>query len=190
MAREAISRTSLYGFEVRESDARRLPDGEARVVDIKQMWQRHHEMVNLAARGFSNIEIAEILNVTPQTVSNTLNSQLGEQKLSEIRFGRDQEAKMITEKIKALTNKAIETYHQVFDNENGEVSLKDKSEIAKTVLNDLSGLKAPVRIQSFHTTLSAEDLSEFKRRGIEAAKESGLVIDVKVEDDSPEDVNS
>jgi len=55
--------------------------------------------------------------------------------------------------------------------------------VADTVLLELSGLRAPTRIQSHsvHTVLSAEELEEFKKRGIAAARESGLVIDVPPE---------
>ena len=74
---------NLYGFEFREPDKRRVPTEERKTYDIQSLWQRNHEIINLAARGFNNVTIAEILNINPQTVSNTLNSELGKRKLSE-----------------------------------------------------------------------------------------------------------
>ena len=175
------TRNGLYGFEFRDVDRRRVDQGERRTYDIKQLWQRHHEIVNLAARGFKQVEIAEILNIDPQTVSNTLNSQLGQEKLSEIRLERDEEAKKISEKVRILTNKALKVYHEIFDDESGECTLKDKAKVADTVLLELSGLRVPTRIQShsIHTELTADELEEFKKRGIQSMKESGLVIDVE-----------
>jgi len=170
-------RNGLYGFEFLDIDRRRVPEGQDRKCEIKQLWQRNHEIVNLAARGFKHAEIAEILNITPATVSNTLNSELGQMKLSEIRLERDNEAKKVSEKIRVLTNKALEVYHKIFDDESGECSLKDKKDVADTVALELSGLRAPTRIQSHsvHTTLTAEEIKAFKERGIRAAKESGMI---------------
>lgn len=186
---EMKCRNGLYGFEFREPDKRRKPVGERKTYDIKQLWQRNHEIVNLAARGFKGTEIAEILNINPQTVSNTLNSELGQCKLSDIRLERDDEAKVISKKIKGLTAKALDTYHKIFDDKSGELNLKDKGTFATSFLNEMSGLRAPTRIQSqsVHTTLTIEELEEFKRRGIEAARASGLTVDVEPGNGNGED---
>ena len=177
------SRKSLYGFEYREEDQRRVP--ETIRPDIKSLWQRNHEIVNLAASGFKGTDIAEILSITPQTVSNTLNSELGMKKLSEIRGERDDEAKKSAEKIRVLTNKAIDTYHKIFDNESGEFSGEQQRKTADNVVNELSGLRAPTRIESrsVHTIATLEEIEEFKKRGLAAAKESGMIV--IVEDESP-----
>ncbi len=174
------TRNGLYGFEFRDVDLRRAAEGERKTYDVKQMWQRTHEIINLAVRGFKQTQIAEILNIHEQTVSNTLNSELGQRKLAEMRQCRDAEAKVVSEKIRVLTNKALETYHEIFDNENGEATLKDRKDVADTVLLELSGLRAPTRIQSssVNMTLSQEEIAEFKRRGAKAAAEMGDVIDI------------
>ena len=180
MSETMATRNGLYGFEFRERDLRRKSKEERKTYDVKSLWQLNHEIVNLAARGFKSTQIAEILHIHPQTVSNTLNSELGQKKLSEIRLERDEEAKKVSEKIRILTNKAIEVYHEIFDDESGECTLRDKKAVADTVLLELSGLRAPTKIQSHSvsTTLTLDELEEFKRRGIQAAKESGLVVDV------------
>lgn len=164
------TRNGLYGFEYREPDKRRVDDPEKRKsFQIKQLWQRSHEIINLAAMGYKYVDIAEILHISPKTVANTLNSELGEYKLSEIRFSRDEEVKKMHEKIRVLTNKALNVYHEIFDDESGECTLKDKKSAADTVVLELSGLRAPTKIQSHsvHTYLSREDLDSFKQRGVE-----------------------
>jgi predicted transcriptional regulator len=178
---EVQLREGLYGFDFKDVDRRRVPLDERKTYDIKGLWQRSHEIINLAAKGYKGTEIAEILNITPQTVSNTLNSELGQHKLSEIRQERDGELKKTVEKVRVLTDKALQVYHEIFDDESGECTLKDKMKAADTVLLELSGLRVPTRIQSqsVHTVLTPEELEEFKQRGIKAAKESGLVIDAE-----------
>lgn len=183
MSQEITIRNGLYGFEMRDEDRRRRPPEERKTYEIKQLWQLNHEILNLAAKGFKQVEIADILNITPQTVSNTLNSELGQHKLSELRLERDEETKVIAEKIRILTNKALKIYHEIIDDESGESTLKDKRVVADTVMLELSGLRAPTKIQSatMNYNLSKEDIEEFKRRAVQAARESGMIVDVEEE---------
>ena len=179
------TRQGLYGFDFRDVDDRRVPEGgERKTYEIKALWQRNHEIVSLAARGFKGTEIAEILNIHPQTVSNTLNSELGEHKLSELRLGRDEDTKKVTEKIRVLTNKALDVYHEIFDDESGEASLKDKKALADTVALELSGLRAPTKIHNLSAsyTLTKKEIESFKARGAKAVQESNVVIDAEVTD--------
>jgi len=179
-------RDGLYGFEYREEDLRRKPSGERKTYDIKALWQRNHEIVNLAARGFKQTEIAKILDISPHTVSTTLNGELGKHKLSDIRQSRDRETKVISEKIRVLTDKALSIYSKILEDESGECTLEDKKKCADTVAFELGGLRAPTKIQSqsISAVLTREELEAFKQRGIKAARESGLVIDDNVCEES------
>jgi len=172
-------RNGLYGQEYREIDKRRAAEGERKTYDIKGLWQRSHEIINLAARGFKNTEIAEIVGCTPATVSSTINSELGERKLSDIRESRDDEARKVTEKIRVLTKRAIQTYHEIFDDESGESTMKDRKAVADTVLLELSGLRSPTKHIS--TTLSAEEIEAFKLRGKQAIEQEEI-IDIEIEE--------
>ena len=168
------ARENLYGFEFREHDKRRVPACD-RSFQAKQLWQRHHEIVNLAARGFKQKEIAEILNITPQTVCNTLNGELGMRKLSDIRKGRDEEAIKVSEKIRVLTDKALATYHEIFDSD--QTTMSEKKAVADTVVLELSGLRVPTKTQATNAVfrVTPEELELFKKRGIAAAREAGLI---------------
>lgn len=180
-------RDNLYGFEFREIDERRVPSEERKTYDIKQLWQRNHEIINLVARGLDHNVVAEILGVTPATVGNTVNSELGKRKLSEIRLSRDEETKKVSEKIREITNRALDTYNNLFD-QNNDLSTKDKGNFALEFLKEMSGHRAPTKVQahSVHTTLTAEELTDFKQRGLKAAQESGLIIDVEPKDEVPQ----
>lgn len=182
-------REGLYGYETRVWDSRRKTLSEKKSYEagssfnIQQLWQVNHEIINLSARGFKQTEIADILNVNISTVKRTLGSELGMLKMSEIRLERDQEAKKVSEKIRVITNKALKIYHEIFDDESGECGLKDKGEFAKHFLNDMSGLRAVTKVQSVsaHYTLTKDEISGFKSRGMKAVNETGVTIDVTEE---------
>lgn len=176
-------RDGLYGFAFRDDDLRRVSGEEKRTYNIKALWQRSHEIINLAVQGWKQTDIAEILNISEATVSLTLNSDLGKKKLADMRYSRDEDAKKQSEKIRVLTNKAIETYNEILDNEGGEVTLSDRMKVSDNILLELSGLRAPTKIQtsSVSTVLSAAEIAEFKARGLKAAQEAGQVIDITEE---------
>lgn len=191
MEKELQRREGLYGFDFLEEDGRRVLPEERKTPEIKALWQRNHEIIDLHVRGYNGTEIAEILNIHPQTVSNTLNSELGKRKVSELRYGKDEEVKKVAEKVRILTNKALNVYHEIFDDENNEATLKDKKETADTVVLELSGLRVPAKSVSVstHTTLTKDELDNFKKRGIAAARESGMIIDIEPEEKDNDSVD-
>lgn len=174
----AEQRKSLYGFEFREVDGRRRNGRKTH--DIKQLWQRSHEIINLASTGMKGTEIARVLDIAPQTVSNTLNSELGMHKLSDIRGEKDESVKKINEKIEKLTAKALDVYEEIFENTGESVPLEMRKKTADTVMLELSGHRAPVRTESrsFSASATLEEIEEFKKRGLEAARARGLLVDV------------
>ena len=175
--------TSLYGFKFREPDLRRERQSEdgSRQYDIKQLWQRSHEILNLALLGYKQTEIANILNITPQTVCNTLNSSLGKEVTAEKRETRDAEYDKLQEDVLVLTKKSLETYKKILENESENVKLQ--KETADTVVLELSGLRIPTRIdsRSMSVSLTSEEIAEFKKRGVKAARAAGKLIEVEGE---------
>jgi predicted transcriptional regulator len=174
-------RDGLYGMNMREEDLRRVDREDRKTYDIKQLWQRHHEIINLAARGFKNTEIAELLDIDPQTVSNTLNSTLGEEKLAEIRQERDHDAKITRARIDMLRDKALKIYNEVFEAPNEAVPLQQKLKVADTVMLELSGYRVPTKVQtaSVNTIITPEQLAELKERGLQCMRESGMLIEAE-----------
>lgn len=170
---------SLYGFPVREPDGRRV--SERKVHDIKCLWSRNKEIIQLDSLGYKGSEIAKILDISPVTVSLTLNSTLGKEAKAAIRDERDDEYQAMRESITELTWKALEKYEEILDTENA--GLKLQKEVADTVVLDLAGMRAPTKIQSFsaHAVLTAEELAEFKKRGISAARASGRLVELESE---------
>lgn len=177
MEAQAQTQMSLYGFETRDVDNRR--SGREHTHDIKMLWQRSHEILGLALQGMKQTEIAKILNISPVTVSNTLNSTLGKEKLSEMRGERDEHYVKINEEIKKLTMKALNTYHKLFDTPS--VDDKLKKETADTITLDIADMRAPTKVdsRSVHMYATIEEIEEFKKRGFEAARDSGIEIELK-----------
>lgn len=167
---------SLYG--AREPDARRKPGRKS--YDVKRLWQHNHEIINLSVLGLKNSQIASLLGVTEMTVSNTLNSTLGKEKVSLMRGARDAETFDAAKKIQVLAQKALMLYEQILDSE-GEDSapLGMKVNVSKHVVKDLSGLAVPTRIEGrfTHAHLTLEEIEELKRRGREAASQCGLLAE-------------
>ena len=172
-------RKNLYGFEVRELDQRRSTTRYA--PEIKQLWQRSHEILGLALQGYTNVQIAEALNITPTCVTTTVNSELGEKKLADMRKERDGGFIDVSRKIKELSEKALKTYEEIFDSDTISYNLKKAT--SDTVLMDLGGHRAPTKIDSRSVSLTAsiDELEEFKRLGYQAAKEAGFLIDLPEE---------
>lgn len=176
---EVALREGLYGFEFKDVDNRRAESLEDRkTYQCKQLWQRHHEMASLLVKGYNYSQVAEILNVHPSTVSNFANSELGMLKVSELRKERDEEARKTSEKIRVLRDKALNVYHEIFENET--IPIMDKKKVADTIVLELSGLKVPTRVETASVHLTKSELDELKKRGVESARDMGILI--------PEDV--
>ena len=115
----------LYGFETREVD-KRTSDRKA-CWDIKQLWQRSHEILGLLLQGHSQKDIARLMGVCTATVSNTANSTLGRHKLAEMRKERDKGIIDVSKKVAELSAKALEVYEEIFDNETASLSIKKQT---------------------------------------------------------------
>ena len=174
---EVLRRNSLYGFEMREPDNRRAEG--PRKANIKQLWQSSHEIIALAVQGHKQADIARILGISPVTVSNTLNSELGMQKLSEMRRERDKGVIDVSKRAAELAAKAMQVYEQIFDDEAVDLDLKKKT--ADTIVMDICGHRAATKIDKRSVTAiaSLDEIESFKKRGIEAARQAGMLATIE-----------
>lgn len=176
---------SLYGFKMREPDKRRKDWGEKKNFNINMLWQRSHEILGLALSGMSQEDISTYLGVSKDCVCKTMNSELGQEKLASMREERDGGYIDVSKRVAQLSEKAIKMYDEIFDSDTISYNLKKAT--ADTVLMDLGGHRAPTKIdtRSMHLTASVEEINEFKRLGVQAAKESGYLIELEEEEDEP-----
>ena len=104
---------SLYGFKIREVDKRFAE--EPKRYDIKQLWDRHHEILNLNSLGHKGTDIARMLGIHPVTVSMTLNSTLGKEARKLKREKREEEFEKLEEDVLELTKKSLRVYHKILN---------------------------------------------------------------------------
>lgn len=174
----------LYGFEGRECDKRRVPDVRDRSWNIKQLWQRSHEIINLALSGNKNSDIARKLGITAQTVSNTLNSPMAQEKLSAMRLQRDCATLDVAKEVSRLLPKAMKIYEEILDGK-GDRGIGEKASphlvkmTADTIMQDLGGYRQPAKIQGMfaHAHLTKDEIDELKERGRSAMHSAGMIVD-------------
>lgn len=184
----AINRKSLYGFEMRKNNPdKRRKDESRKTYNVKQLWQRTHEILKLALLGMNTNQIATVLGLHKQTVSNTLNSDLGMQKLSEMRLARDKGTIDVAQEVAKLLPEALKVYKEIMANKEASPSLK--KDVADTLLMDIGGHRAPTKIEGkvAHAHLTSLEIEEIKRRGLEAARSQGQLVEPVVDAEVIED---
>ena len=177
--REEKREFTYGGFPSREPDLRRNPNNKR--YDIKGLWSRHKEILNLDSLGYKGNDIAKMLGIHPVTVSMTLNSTLGTESKLAIREERDEEYSQLREEVMDLTRLSLDKYREILAAEGA--GYKIQKEVADVVTLDLAGMRAPTKIQSTNLSavLSKDEIADFKNRGIEAARASGHLIEVESE---------
>lgn len=177
--READANRAVYGFPRREEDERRDPNNKR--YDIKGLWSRHKEILNLDAMGYKQVEIAKMLSIHPVTVSMTLNSTLGKNAQLALRDERDAEYSQLREEVMDLTRISLDKYREILANESA--GFRMQKDVADTVVLELSGMRVPTRTESLSASmvLTPEEIAEFKERGMKAAKASGKLVEVENE---------
>jgi len=146
----------------------RIPEGN-RKYQIEQMWSVHHEIVRLALMGMKSVDIARQLNISPVTVSYTLNSAVVRRQLDVMRGARDVDAVNIAAEIKKLLPKAVKVLDEVMDGQNDALRLR----AAQDALD--RGGHAAVRMMKVDSThhFTADEIADIKSR----AKDIGLLVD-------------
>jgi predicted transcriptional regulator len=156
-------------------DRRRTPE---RTFDIKQLWQRNHEILRLAFLGWKNKDIADHLGVTAVTVGNTVNSTLGKDKLNLMTGSRDADTLEVMDEIQKMVPKALKVYDSILE-EDSPAALSLKKNTADTVLKDILGNVAPKKVEGkfMHAHLGEETIDRIKERGRAAAAQAGILAE-------------
>ncbi len=169
----------------------RLPANK-RNYQIQRLQSSHREMLRLSALGKKRQAIAEELGVTPATVTNVVNSDLGRAQGEVLAFGRDKAVTDISQKLQDLLPTAIQVMGDVAKGtlpspagSNITPALRYKA--AESLLGR-GGFVAPVRGQVDHThnhKLTADDINLIKTQ---AKQIKGNIIDVEVIESKPNGV--
>ena len=92
----------------------KLPSGN-RKYQIKELWDRHHEINRRILLGQKNKEIAEDLNISEATVSYTKNSKLAQDELNVLKAARDASSVDVARQIKEIAPRALEVLEEVME---------------------------------------------------------------------------
>ena len=147
-------------------DARRNPEGNQNY-SITKVWDRHHQIARLLVLGHKHTEIAQRLNITPQTVSNAANNPAVRSQVELLHANLDKQTIDVSRKIKELAPKAVEVMEEVMEQE-GDISSRRLA--AKDIL-EMAGHKAVAKIAVGHAHLTREDIESIKAN----ARASGLI---------------
>lgn len=152
-------------------DGRRNPDGKRKGWQIAEMWDQHHEIARRVILGQSNIEIAESLGVSKETVSNVKNSPVVQDKLVLLRAARDCDSIDLGKEIAELAPMALKRIREAL--ETGMVLGKEVN--SATLLKEANALldremgKAIQRIDSrnLNATLTVSDIEAIRKKADE-----------------------
>lgn len=160
----------LYSHNRR--DRRRVSVGK-RSFELKNLWEKNHEILNLASLGYSAEAVAETLGVTKATVSNTVNCPLGREKLQTLRAIRDKGVVDIAKEVAERVPRCLDVVDDILDNANYNTKMR----AVELVLLELGGYAAPKKIEGkfSHGIFTPQDLLEIRKRSLEAAEAAGLV---------------
>lgn len=140
------------------TDHRRNPAGNQHY-DIKQMWERHHQIARLLVLGWSNKQVASHLSITPQTVSNARNNPEVKRQIDLLSARADNSVVDVSKRIQDLAPRALGVMEEVMD----DAEFSTKRLAAKDIL-EMAGYKAVSRLTIATARLSAEDIEDIKAR--------------------------
>lgn len=114
--------------------------------DLKRLQSRHREILRLAHTGLPHVQIAEQLGITAESVSRTVNSELGAQQLEVLEQGADLEAIDVKGRIDALQLPALDLLEKVLSGDIEEASVSLRVKTAQDML-DRGGNGAVKRVE-------------------------------------------
>lgn len=176
---------NLYGLKANKD--RRFNKEGSKYYQIQNLWERHHEILNLTLLGWADKDIARKLAISISTVKHTTNSDLGRDKLAIMRAARDANTLDVAKEIQTLVPQAYKIYRDVLYKEGmgANASIALQKQTADTIVKDLAGHEAPKKM--VHAHLTGEEIEALKERGkaIRAAREGGMVaIEGKIVDEA------
>lgn len=154
-----------YYDENRGKDLRKSPERQHWVVS--KMWDLHHEIARMIMLGWKNVEIADKLGITSQTVSNVRNSPVVQEHVAVLQAARDADTVDISKEIKEIVPEAMELLKDIIrgDNDGRTASISLRAREANNMLARVGhGVPHKVQSESVSMTLTSKDIEEIKRR--------------------------
>lgn len=152
--------------------------GRERNIQIKEIHQRQREMARLASMGISNKEIAATLNITPQNVSDNINSPLLRAHINDLQASKDGDVVAQARRLSQLASQAIDNIEKGINGE-AELTDRDRMKLSTDVL-DRVGLGKTINISGkvIHGHMTVADIEDLKERHAAEGRRAGAVVDV------------
>lgn len=136
-----------------------LPTEAGPQYQIQELNARHHAILQYLALGLKNVEIAEKLGISAQSVCIVRNSQLGRAKLGEL-IGRTEDNVVdIKKRLEGLAPLATDTLEDLLTDP--KVPSATRANIAKDIL-DRGGHGAVHRAEVIGALLSGDDIRSLR----------------------------
>ena len=153
------------------SDRRAHQDERFTGSDVRELKPRVRQVIRLRFQGSTNIEIAEVMDMTSVRVCQILNSPLARTQMNIMQNEADADAQEASKlKLGTLAPKAIDLYERILDEdvENSlahEASLSLRQKTAESVM-DRVGMPKSTTVTQTNTslTLSGDDIAMIRER--------------------------
>ena len=156
-----------YSDSARPADRRRALPGRRKTWQVGRVWELHEEIKRRVLLGQKNVDIAEAIHCTPQTVSNVRNSPVIQDELALMKGARDAYTIDIARDIQEFAPKALQMLKQVIEGtgeaQNASMSLRAKS--AESWL-DRAGHGAIRKEAIIHQHLTKEEILSIRERAL------------------------
>jgi hypothetical protein len=147
--------------ETQQTVVKRVTSG----YELKRFWGVHRQIILLHASGrYTNIEIAGLLDISSQTVSNVLGLDESQAELQRLYQRSEQKFEDVQERIQALAPEALDEIEDLLRTPTTAPSLKFK--IAKDILEKANHTPVQKSI-SVNSTVTSETLAAIKKRAEE-----------------------
>ena len=172
-------------FKEQLDKRRRLPDVPKKSYEPTQMWDRYQEIARRILLGQKNVQIANDMDLAPETVSYIRNSDIVKAQLEKLQARADDSTVDITTRIKSLAPRALDVLEGMINGRlDGEsVPARLRAFHAEKLL-DRAGHAPPkeVRSLSLHGHYTSEDIERIKERALSAARGSKMIVDDEIEE--------
>lgn len=167
------------------ADGRRKPDGPQ--MQLKELRDHHQAVKRLVFLGMSNVEIAEIVGLSPEMVSTIRNSAIFRTAVQEMHENADEHVMEVSRRISANAHRAVDILQGILNGDIDNVSPNLQARIAQDMLNR-AGHSPITKIQgnfsSLHGKFTKDDLDAIRaeieadrQRAIDSAREQGLMAE-------------
>lgn len=133
--------------------------------DLTKLSDLHYQIIRYLALGKKNAEIAELLAISPHTVSRIRNNEMTNLALKAIRFEMNKKAAGVAKRIADLSYDAVEVMEKVIRGE-GEfqnIELKERVSASKDILSR-AGHGYVKKITKVNTNLTDDILKNIKHQ--------------------------